>query len=532
MTIKQSIMLVIGGFVALLGINTFVGLSASQKLGGLLEYISGPAWSAADGAMEGQIGLQAQIIVLQKLYYAENTFAQLEVRLNEAIAMENEALARMQSSGLMSGATISTLSQQLADYHRSRTALIGKLQTGQSATVEYTQLNNQLDQLLGFIGDMEEEADAKVESETGNVDALQTAAHFKLIAAFALSIFMAIVFFIFASCMIVQPLAHVTENLHELGSGSGDLTARLPGENTTTEVGRLAFAFNRFVEKLQALINQAQSSNHNLTAVSVQITQSITQTAQGCETQLHEISQVAGAVETIAQTLNQVVNAAVGANRASADAVDITDAGNRIVASAQEGVDQVVQEVDNASQVISALVADSHNIGSMLEVIRSIAEQTNLLALNAAIEAARAGETGRGFAVVADEVRSLASRTQESTKAIETIINNLTQGSNKAVAVMAGAQQKALVIKERIASTSTAFSNIVTAVNQIQQMNSKIENASEEEKSSMQQITSSMQTILLHARNNHEAGEQAGHSREHLEREIHKLDSLLNQFRT
>ena len=165
MTIKQSIMLVIGGFVALLGINTFVGLSASQKLGGLLDYISGPAWNAADGAMEGQIGLEAQIIALQKLYHAENSFSQLESQLNDAIAMENEALTRMKASGLMSATTVSTLNQQLENYHRTRTALINKLQTGQSAAAEYAQLNNQLDQLLTFIGDMEAEADAKAASE-------------------------------------------------------------------------------------------------------------------------------------------------------------------------------------------------------------------------------------------------------------------------------------------------------------------------------------------------------------------------------
>lgn len=532
MNIKQSIMWMVGGFIALIGINTFVGFSASQKLGELLEYISGPAWNAADGAMEGQIGLQAQIIVLQKLYYAESTLAEMQTTFDEAIALENEALGRMKESGLMAPATLSTLDKKLESYHATRTALINKVQADVVAVVEYNQLNNQLDELLAFIGTMEEEADGKVESETSNVDQLQSSATIKLLTALVISIVMAIIIFIFANKVIVQPVARITENLQELASGSGDLTVRLPNENTTTELGRLAFAFNRFVEKLQALISQAQGSNHTLTAASVQITHSINQTALGCDAQLREISHVASAVDKISNTLDKVAEAAVSANQASTDATTITGSGNKIVASAQQGVDEVVHEVDSASQVIATLVADSRNIGAMLEVIRSIAEQTNLLALNAAIEAARAGETGRGFAVVADEVRSLASRTQESTKAIETIITNLTTGSSKAVEVMNGAQQKALVIKERIANTSQAFSNIVSAVDKIRQMNSQIERASEEEKHSMQQITGSMDAILHQAKQNHEAGEQTSQSRHHLEREIQKLDGLLSVFRT
>lgn len=532
MNIKNSIITGVAAFIAIVSLNTYVGYSSSNKLGSLLEYISGPAWNAADGAMEGQIGLEAQIILLQKMYYSEITYQDAKQDLDAAIDMENEALGRMKESGLMEKTTIATLNTQLEQYHQTRAALIGKLQAQQTAASEYQQLNRQLNNLLAFIGEMEEEADSKVENETANVDALQESAETKLIMAFVGSIALAIIFFVMASKTILQPIARVTENLRDLASGSGDLTARLPRTDPSTEMGQMAQSFNTFVEKLQTLIGRAQTSNHSLTAASTQITESLSQTARGVDVQFQEISHVAEAVDRISQTLERVVGAAERANIASEDAASTTNAGHKIVSSAQEGVDEVVYEVDNASRVLETLVADSRNIGGMLEVIRSIAEQTNLLALNAAIEAARAGESGRGFAVVADEVRNLALRTQESTKAIETIITNLTQGSAKAVEVMTGAQQKALVIKERISNTSSAFSGIVSVVGQIKQMNSEIASASEEEKNGMHQITKSMNTILQQARKNQEAGEHAIDARQHLLQEIQSLNMLLSQFKT
>nr|WP_311836383.1 methyl-accepting chemotaxis protein [Clostridium tyrobutyricum] len=60
----------------------------------------------------------------------------------------------------------------------------------------------------------------------------------------------------------------------------------------------------------------------------------------------------------------------------------------------------------------------------------SISAQTQLLALNATIESARAGEAGKGFGVVAEEISKLAVQTEEATKSIGDLVENIQKETN------------------------------------------------------------------------------------------------------
>ncbi|MED7667387.1 methyl-accepting chemotaxis protein [Pseudomonas moraviensis subsp. stanleyae] len=279
---------------------------------------------------------------------------------------------------------------------------------------------------------------------------------------------------------IARPLKQMVAMLDDIAQGEGDLTRRLSSDRSD-ELGSIAKGFNTFLAKLQAMITQVVTSVQSVSDSSEHTADIAIRTNIGVQKQMAEIDQVATAVQEMTATAQDVARNATQAAQAASHADQAASQGMQIVRDTSNSIGVLAVEIGKAVEVVQTLAKDSENINAILTAIRGIAEQTNLLALNAAIEAARAGEQGRGFAVVADEVRNLAQKTQKATEEIQAMIQQLQQGTRDVVRVMEDSQNRTDESVQHAAKAAEALETITQAVSVINDMNTQIASAAEEQ---------------------------------------------------
>jgi methyl-accepting chemotaxis protein len=330
--------------------------------------------------------------------------------------------------------------------------------------------------------------------------------------------------------LISRPLREVIDVMEDIAEGDGDLTKRLSDQGND-ELARLGNAFNRFVDKLQGIIQEVTSTMRQFDQLVVRSNEIADQTRIGIESQTLESDQVATAVTELSASAQEIAASGAQAADAAKQAEDQAFSGKQVVSASLLEFEQLAQNVIDTVGRIQKLSADSENVGRVVDVIQTIAEQTNLLALNAAIEAARAGEQGRGFAVVADEVRTLATRTQSSTVEIRGIIEELQKGTKDAERVMLEGKDRATANMQQTSLAEQALDSISKMVTTIKEQNEGIAKATDEQTRVTDEITRSVVNINDVGKTTAAGAEETAAANRELAQLSSKLAGLLDHFK-
>ncbi len=275
----------------------------------------------------------------------------------------------------------------------------------------------------------------------------------------------------------------------ELG-GNGDFTQ---GVNVTyyDEIGYIGESFNVMREKLSELLYHVDEQANLVAASSEELLASASESSKATEVITESMSSMSDTAtsqsektgrvnQTISHIIQNIASVSKSINLINDSVSEVQKSINDGETTIQDSVSEmetIKQKTDQTSSYVSLLNNQSVEVEKIVSFINGISEQTNLLALNAAIEAARAGEQGKGFAVVAEEIRTLAEKSANATKQIESIIRDIQTNISKSSVSMSEADEAVDQGSQRVQQAGQVFEKVS---NYITQLNKESELAHEE----------------------------------------------------
>ncbi len=257
---------------------------------------------------------------------------------------------------------------------------------------------------------------------------------------------------------MVNQLTILSDAVSDLSSGNADLTKRvtLSRRSIFKVFGRLVDNENRFIEKLQGIIEKLKISEKELDAVGLDLSGSMQNTASA-------IIQIISNIDSVHTQINQqsenVQETAGAVNEISAN----IDSLERMIRQQAEGVTQASSAVE---EMIGNIQSVNASVDKMAESFAQLEKQS---------------QTGKGFAVVADEIRKLS---ETSTAQSKTIGDQLRSIQESIIEVVKGSQD-----------SSHAFTMVSDEINNTNQLVNEIKVAMTEQNEGSKQIIETLRVM-------------------------------------
>lgn len=305
---------------------------------------------------------------------------------------------------------------------------------------------------------------------------------------------------------MVKTLTDVLQNetyiLNEMAEGNFSVHSE-KDEYYIGEFEQLMCSMKKISRGLSELLLQISRSADNVAAGSEQVSSGSQNLAQGTTEQAASVEELTGMMSEISDQ----------AYRNSRDAQEASEKAQMVKENATES-SRSMQEMVKAMAEISG---KSDEIRKIVKTIEDFSFQTNILALNAAVEAARAGDRGKGFSVVANEVRSLANQSSAASKSTAALIQSSLQ------AVENG---------RRIANeTDNALAEVVSGIDNVSELLFHITDASSKQFDANRQVTENINLISEVVQTNSATAEECAAASEELASQAQLLKELVSHFK-
>lgn len=307
----------------------------------------------------------------------------------------------------------------------------------------------------------------------------------EVFSAFYKIITIAIIIMLLIAASIVFLSIHISKGITVLITSLADLIKIVAEGNLAnecelkgaTEIVDISNDFNKMISSLKNLVLSIQNKNNELMNASLvlnemsmiaettskDISKAMDEISEGAVKQSADSDEVLTHVRKLDDKMKELENELKETNNALDNSKVAISRGNKGTEELKNSTIIQSKLVNETVSEVKTLSESVINIDKIILSISEIADQTNLLSLNASIEAARAGEAGKGFAVVAEEVAELAKQSQDSTKQIAIILNDIKDKANKTTELMNSINDGMKLQSSTVEETLKIFEDVTNA---------------------------------------------------------------------